>query len=86
MSDYLLKWLKEIIDNIDDIKMDNKNKEFIKSYQILQEKPYKSLLKILNYIFNLHDNEFIDEMILYPTKFMHYTINNKNVSLKVSKV
>lgn len=81
LSDYLLKWLKEIIDNIDDIKMDNKNKEFIKIYQISQEKPYKSLLKILNYIFNLDDNEFIDEMIIYLTKFMYYTINNKKMGL-----
>lgn len=82
LSDYLLKWLKEIIDNIDDIKMDkmdNKNKEFIKKYQISEENPYKSLLKILNYIFNIDDNEFIDEMILYPTKFMNYTINNEQL-------
>ena len=59
LSDYLLKWLKEIIHNIDDIKMDNKNKEVIKNYQISQEKPYKSLLKILNYIFNIDDNELL---------------------------
>ena len=64
---------------------DNKNKEFIKLSN-LQEKPYKSLLKILNCIFNLHDNEFIDEMILYPTKFMHYTINNKNVLFQRYKI
>jgi hypothetical protein len=77
LSDYVIKWLKEIIDNIDDIKIRNtNNKEFIKNYQISQEKPYKSLLKILNYIFNLDNNEFIDEMILYPTLFMNYTINS----------
>ncbi len=76
LSDYLSKWLKEIIDNIDDIKINNKNKELIKNCQTSQEKPYKSLLKILHYIFNLDNKEFIDDMIIYPTTFMYYTANN----------
>ena len=79
VEDYLSKWLKEIIDNIDDIKINHKNKELIKNYQTSQEKPYKSLLKILHYIFNLDNKEFIDDMIIYPTLFAYYTTNNVEV-------
>ena len=79
LSDYLLKWLKEIINNVDDIKIDNKNKEFIKNIKLQKKTPYKYLLKILSYILNIDNNYFIDEMIIYPTKFMFYTINNEQL-------
>ena len=59
--------------NIDIKFLINKKKlnSILKNYQTSQEKPYKSLLKILHYIFNLDNKEFIDDMIIYPTFFAY---------------
>lgn len=63
LSEYIILWFREFINNIESFKILNKNKARLKSIKMLKDEPYKTIYEI-TLIFGESYNKYCDNIVL----------------------